>query len=77
MAFELNFFWVLIGAVGVLAVPLGVYLHWDNLPESKLATLDPDALARDLINDPDLSDEERIFMREVAVLNLTRRHLIC
>jgi hypothetical protein len=77
MAFELNIFWLLIGVVSVLAVLLGVYLHWDNLPESKLATLDPDQLARDLINDPELSEEERGYMKEVAALDLTRRHLIC
>ena len=77
MLFELNIFWLLIGVVSILAVLLGVYLQWDNLPESKLATLDPDQLARDLINDPALSEEERGYMKEVAALDLTRRHLIC
>ena len=77
MLFELNFFWLLICFVTVISVLLGVYLRWDNLPESKLATLAPDQLARDLFNDPHLTREEREFMQEVAALELTRRHLIC
>jgi len=77
MLFELNIFWLLIAVVAMFSVVIGIFLRWDNLPESKLATLDPDQLARDLINDPELSEEERGYMKEVAALELTRRHLIC
>tara|TARA_B100000315_G_scaffold145541_1_gene134468 strand:+ start:7552 stop:7785 length:234 start_codon:yes stop_codon:yes gene_type:complete len=77
MEFELNFFWLLIDLVTVFSLILGIYLRWDKLPESKMATLDPDRLARDLIDDTELTEEERGFMKEVAALELTRRHLIC
>ncbi len=77
MVFSLNIFWLLLILVGVFSVLLGRYIHWDNLPESKLATLDPDQLAHDLLHDRSLTEEERDYMKEVAVLDLTRRHLIC
>lgn len=74
---DLSFFWILLGVVGIGSIFLGIYVRWDTLPESKLATLDPDRLARDLIEDDSLSEEERGYMKEVAALDLTRRHLIC
>ena len=77
MMFDLNFFWILLGVVGVGSLFLGIYVRWDNLPESKMATLDPERLAEDLIKDESLTEEERGYMKEVAVLALTHRHLIC
>ncbi|MBT3990207.1 MAG: hypothetical protein HON14_05970 [Rhodospirillaceae bacterium] len=77
MSFDISIYWVLLGAVGVFSLLLGIYVKWDNLPESKLATLDPERLAFDLINDDSLTEQERDFMKEVAALELTHRHLIC
>ena len=77
MNFDLNLFWLLLGVIGALSILLGIYVRWDNLPESKLATLDPDRLARDLVEDESLTEEERGYMKEVAALELTHRHLIC
>jgi hypothetical protein len=74
---DLNIYWLLLSVVSVLSVALGIYIRWDNLPESKLATLDPDRLVHDLINDESLTEQEREFMKEVAALELTWRHLIC
>jgi hypothetical protein len=70
-------YWILLITVGVFSIALGIYVKWDNLPESKLATLDPERLARELIEDESLTEEERAYMKEVAALELTRRHLIC
>jgi hypothetical protein len=77
MLSDLNIYWLLLTVVAVLSVALGIYIRWDNLPESRLATLDSDRLALDLINDESLTEQEREFMKEVAALELTRRHLIC
>ncbi len=70
-------YWILLICVAIFSIALGIYVRWDNLPESRLATLDPDRLAYDLINDESLTGEERDYMKEVAALDLTRRHLIC
>lgn len=77
MIFGLNIFWLLLVVVGLFSLALGRYLKWDNLPESKMATLDPDRLADELINDESLTEQERAYMKEVATLELTRRHLVC
>jgi|TARA_Y100000294_G_C8545059_1_gene332742 hypothetical protein len=69
-------FYIFIGIVIAVALTVGWWLGWDRDDGSKFR-LDPDRITREMIDDPTLSANERTYMRELAALELPRRHLIC
>ncbi|NQV58010.1 MAG: hypothetical protein HQ503_19270 [Rhodospirillales bacterium] len=73
-----NAFYIFIGFVAVAAVIIGRWVKWD-MPgaDDEGSRLDPSQITRRMLDDPDLSDEERQYLIEMAALELPRRHLIC
>ena len=67
----------LLGIVAVLTAVFGVLTRWDRLPESRPAGLDCRRITQNMLDDPDLSVEERAWLAELAVLELPRRHIVC
>ena len=65
------------GLAGVLAVLLGSALKWGALDNRRERLLDPDRLTQEMFCDPNLTDEERRYLHELAVLELPRRHICC
>ncbi len=62
---------------GLLSLLLGSALKWGALDNNRQRLLDPDRMTREMLTDPTLSDEERGYLQELAVLDLPRRHICC
>lgn len=63
--------------VAALAVFLGWALQWGGRDKGGKRLLDPTRLDWEMLNDPSLSETERAFVREMTVLEMTRRHICC
>ncbi len=72
---------VFLGVVIFLAAAIGWLTGWDTVsdgnPASARYCYDPERIQRELLEDQTLNNREREWMREVAVLELLRRHLVC
>ena len=75
--FGIDPFLLMLGIVALLTVVAGTLTRWDGLPESRPAVLDCRRITFDMLQDPTLNARERVWLAELAVLELPRRHIIC
>ena len=64
-------------AVAVLALALGWAVDWGARDTGGRRLLDPSRLDWEMLNDPRLDETERAYVREMTVLEMTRRHIVC
>jgi hypothetical protein len=75
--FGIDPFLLMLAAVSFLTLAAGVLTRWDGLPESRPAVLDCRQITHGMLGEPGLSDRERAWLAELAVLELPRRHIVC
>ena len=71
------FVFTFMGTVLLIAIAIGVAIKWDKRPTPARYRYDARAIQAEILADGTLSDEERAYLEEVAVLDLPRRHLVC
>ncbi len=74
---ESYFIFAFMGVVLLIAVAISIAIKWDKRPTPARYRYDANAIQAEILADETLSDEERAYLEEVAVLELPRRHLVC
>ena len=77
MSMEQHFVYFFIGFVLIVSLLVGWLLREQVSSEVRRNPLDPERIQREMLNDTNLSEEELMWAKELARLELPRRHLIC
>lgn len=77
MSVEQHFIYFFIGFVGIVSLLVGWLLRKHEPSKIRQNPLNPERIQRDMLNDASLSEDELVWAKELASLELPRRHLIC
>ena len=77
MSVEEHFIYFFLGFVVIASLLVGWLLREYEPSMVRQNPLDPERIQREMLNDASLSEDELVWAKELARLELPRRHLIC
>ena len=77
MSVEEYFIYFFLGFVLIVSLLVGWLLREQAPSEIRRNPLDPERIQKEMLDDTSLSEEELVWAKELASLELPRRHLIC
>lgn len=77
MSVEEHFIYFFIGLVGLFSLLVGWLLRGQESSRIRQNPLDPERIQKEMLNDASLTEQELDWAKELAGLELPRRHLIC
>jgi len=77
MSVEEHFIYFFVGFVGLVSLLVGWLLRKQEPSRMRQNPLDPERIQKEMVNEASLTGQELNWAKELASLELPRRHLIC